>query len=118
VRDPGNNNQLTLARAERRAEGDLLSPKVYPSLLIDGKGPNSAQLGTIVTSRAEVVAAVDKAKAEGFTAIKFYGTYNPAWVAPAAGEAHKLGLHVHGHVPAGMSPSEAIAAGYDEITHI
>ena len=118
VRDPGNDNQLTLARAKRRANGELLSPKVYPSLLIDGKGPNSAQLGTIVTSQAEAIAAVDKAKAEGFTGIKFYGTYNPAWVAPAAAEAHKLGLHVHGHVPAGMRPSQAIAAGYDEVTHI
>ena len=118
VRDPGNDNQLTLARAQRRAKGDLLSPHVYPSVLIDGKGPNSAQLGTIVTSPEEAIAAVRKAKAEGFTGIKFYGTYNPAWIAPAAAEAHKLGLHVHGHVPAGMRPSQAIAAGYDELTHI
>jgi imidazolonepropionase-like amidohydrolase len=118
ARDPGNDNQLTLARAERRAKGELLSPHVYPSVLIDGKGPNSAQLGTIVTSPEEAIAAVRKAKAEGFTGIKFYGTYNPAWVAPAAAEAHKLGLHVHGHVPAGMRPSQAIAAGYDELTHI
>ena len=118
ARDPGNDNSLTIARAARRAKGELLSPKVYPSVLIDGKGPNSAQLGTIVTSEAEAIAAVDKAKEEGFTGIKFYGTYNPAWVAPAAAEAHKLGLHVHGHLPAGMKPSEAIAAGYDEITHI
>jgi imidazolonepropionase-like amidohydrolase len=118
VRDPGNNNPLTIARAARRARGDLLSPKVYPSVLIDGKGPNSAQMGTIVTSQEEAIAAVRKAKAEGFTGIKFYGTYNPAWVAPAAAEAHKLGLHVHGHVPAGMRPSAAIAAGYDELTHI
>jgi imidazolonepropionase-like amidohydrolase len=118
VRDPGNDNQLTLARAERRARGELLSPKVYPSMLIDGKGPNSAQFGTIVTSADEAIAAVRKAKEQGFTAIKFYGSYNPAWVAPAAAEAHKLSLHVHGHVPAGMRPSQAIAAGYDEITHI
>jgi hypothetical protein len=118
VRDPGNDNALTIARAQRRAEGELLSPKVYPSVLIDGKGPNSAQLGTIVTSEAEAIAAVDKAKADGFTGIKFYGTYKPEWVAPAAAEAHKLGLHVHGHLPAGMRPSEAIAAGYDELTHI
>jgi len=118
ARDPGNDNQLTLARAARRAKGELLSPKVYPSVLIDGKGPNTAQLGVVVTSPEEAIAAVQKAKAEGFTGIKFYGTYNPAWVAPAAAEAHKLGLHVHGHVPAGMKPSEAIAAGYDEITHI
>lgn len=118
ARDPGNDNSLTLARAARRAKGDLLSPKVYPSMLIDGKGPNSAQLGTIVTSPEEAIAAVQKAKAEGFTGIKFYGTYNPSWVAPAAAEAHRLGLHVHGHVPAGMRPSQAILAGYDELTHI
>jgi len=118
ARDPGNNNDLTIARAKRRAAGQLLSPKVYPSSLIDGKGPNSAQLGTVVTSQEEAIATVRKAKADGFTGIKFYGTYNPAWVAPAAAEAHRLGLHVHGHVPAGMRPSQGIAAGYDEITHI
>lgn len=118
ARDPGNNNTLTLARAARRARGQLLSPKVYPSMLIDGKGPNTAQLGTVVTTQEEAIAAVRKAKADGFTGIKFYGTYNPAWVAPAATEAHHLGLHVHGHVPAGMRPSQAIAAGYDEVTHI
>ena len=118
ARDPGNDNTATLARAKRRAAGDLLIPNVYPSVLIDGKGPNTAQLGVAVASAAEAVAAVDKAKAEGFTGIKFYGSYNPAWVAAAAAQAHKLGLHVHGHVPAGMRPSQAIASGYDEITHI
>ena len=118
VRDPGNINSLTLARAVRRAKGELLLPKVYPSVLIDGKGPNSAQFGTVVDSPDEAIAAVRKAHADGFTGIKFYGTYTPAWIAPAAAEAHKLGLHVHGHVPAGMRPSEAIAAGYDELTHI
>jgi imidazolonepropionase-like amidohydrolase len=118
ARDPGNDNQLTMARAKRRSEGNLLAPTVYPSVLIDGKGPNSAQVGTIVTSPEEAVGVVRKAKADGFTGIKLYGTYNPAWVPAAAEEAHKLGLHVHGHVPAGMRPSQAIAAGYDEITHI
>jgi imidazolonepropionase-like amidohydrolase len=118
ARDPGNNNALTLARAARRAKGELLSPTIYPSVLIDGKGPNTAQVGVVVTSPDEAIRAVQTAKAEGFTGIKFYGTYNPAWVAPAAAEAHRLGLHVHGHVPAGMRPSQAIAAGYDELTHI
>ncbi|HST11449.1 MAG TPA: amidohydrolase family protein [Terriglobales bacterium] len=118
ARDPGNNNTLTIARAKRRAQGELLSPNVYASVLMDGKGPNTAQVGTVVTSEAEAIGAVRKAKADGFTGIKFYGTYNPAWVAPAAAQAHKLGLHVHGHLPAGMRTSQAIADGYDEITHI
>ena len=118
VRDPGNINALTLARAARRAKGDLLSPRVYPSVLIDGKGPNSAQVATVATSQDEALAIVRKAKSDGFIAIKLYGTFNPAWVRTTAAEAHRLGLHVHGHLPAGMRPSQAIDDGYDEITHI
>jgi imidazolonepropionase-like amidohydrolase len=118
VRDPGNVNALTLARAARRAKGDLLSPHVYPSVLIDGKGPNTAQVATVATSQDEAIAIVRKAKADGFVGIKFYGTFNPAWVKASAAEAHRLGLHVHGHLPAGMRTNEAIDDGYDEITHI
>jgi imidazolonepropionase-like amidohydrolase len=118
VRDPGNINALTLARAARRAKGELLSPRVYPSVLIDGKGPNTAQVASVATSQEEALAIVRKAKADGFIAIKIYGTFNPAWVRATAAEAHRLGLHVHGHLPAGMRPADAIDAGYDEITHI
>lgn len=118
VRDPGNDDHLTVARRKRRAEGNLLMPHVYASSLIDGKGPNTAQVADVVTSEAEAVKMVDTAKAIGQSGVKFYGTFNPAWVAPAAAEAHRLGLHVHGHLPAGMRPSQAIAAGYDELTHI
>lgn len=118
VRDPGNNDQLTMARRQRRAAGDLLSPTVYASSLIDGKGPNTAQVANVVASQAEAIKAVQDAKAKGQTGVKFYGSFDPAWVKPAAAEAHRLGLHVHGHLPAGMRPMQAIADGYDEITHI
>jgi len=118
ARDPGNNNALTMDRAQRRAHGLLLSPNVYPSSLIDGKSPYTAQVGTSVASLDEAIAAVDKAKQDGFVAIKLYGSFNPAWVKPTAVEAHRLGLHVHGHIPAGMRPWDAVKAGYDEITHI
>ena len=118
VRDPGNDDHLTIARRQRRAAGDLLSPHVYASSLIDGKGPNTAQVANVATTEAEAVKAVDDAKAKGQVGVKFYGSFNPAWIPPAAAEAHKLGLHVHGHLPAGMKPSQAIAAGYQELTHI
>jgi imidazolonepropionase-like amidohydrolase len=118
VRDPGNNNERTLARANRRAKGELLLPHVYPSVLLDGKGPNTAQVGSVATSQDEAIAIVRKAKAEGFVGIKFYGTFNPAWGTATAAEAHRLGLHVHGHIPAGMRTMDAINDGYDEITHI
>lgn len=50
--------------------------------------------------------------------MKFYGTLDPKWLTAAVGEAKKLGLHVHGHIPAGIRPLDAVNAGYDEITHI
>lgn len=118
VRDPGNDDVRTIDRRTRAAAGKLLAPHVYPSSLIDGKGPYTAQVANVATSQAEAIALVDKAKANGFTGVKFYGTLNPAWLPASIAEAHKLGLHVHGHIPAGMRPLEAINDGYDEITHI
>jgi imidazolonepropionase-like amidohydrolase len=118
VRDPGNDDVRTIDRRKRAAGSELLSPHVYPSSLIDGKGPYTAQVANVATSEAEAIALVDKAKANGFNGVKFYGTFNPAWLAASIREAHKLGLHVHGHIPAGIRPVEAINAGYDEITHI
>jgi imidazolonepropionase-like amidohydrolase len=118
VRDPGNDDQLTIDRRQRVQRGELLMPNVYPSSLIDGKGPNSAQVANVATSEAEAVKLVDAAKAKNFTGVKFYGTLNPAWIPAMAAEAHKLGLHVHGHIPQGMRPLDAVNAGYDEITHI
>ena len=118
VRDPGNNDALTIDRRTRASAGQLLFPHVYPSSLIDGKGPYAAQVANLATSEAEAIALVDKAKANGFTGVKFYGTFNPAWLPASINEAHKLGLHVHGHIPAGIRPMDAINDGYDEITHI
>ena len=118
IRDPGNDDAQTIERRGRIAAGALLFPHIYPSSLIDGKGPYTAQVANVATNEAEAVALVDKAKANGFTGVKFYGTLNPAWLPASIAEAHKLGLHVHGHIPAGIRPLEAIKDGYDEITHI
>ena len=54
----------------------------------------------------------------GLWGVKFYTSMNPEWIAPAAAEAHRLGLNVLGHVPATMRPLEAVRAGYDEVTHL
>ena len=117
-RNPGADIQSTLLRNGRIAKGELLFPTVYSSVLIDGKGPLAAQGGITVSSAAEAVAAVDKAKENGFAAVKFYTSMKPEWLWPAITEAHKLGLHVHGHIPATLRPTDVIKGGYDEITHI
>jgi imidazolonepropionase-like amidohydrolase len=118
LRDPGNDNSLTTDRRTRAQKGELLMPNIYASSLIDGRGQFTAQVANVARSEAEAIALVEKAKADGFIGVKFYGTLNKAWLPAAAAQAQKLGLHVHGHIPVGMRPLEAIEAGYDEITHI
>jgi len=117
-RSPGSLIEDALSIYKRRAAGDLLAPDGKISVIIDRKDPLAAQGALTVSSAAEAIAAVDKIKAAGLWGAKFYTSMNPAWIAPAAAEAHKLGLHVHGHVPAGMRPLDAVRAGYDEVTHI
>lgn len=118
VRDPGNDDVRTMDRRKRAAAGQLLMPHVYASSLIDGKGVNTAQVANVANSQAEAIALARRAKANGFTGVKFYGTFDYRWLPAAIAEAHKLGLHVHGHIPHGIRPSVAVADGYDEITHI
>lgn len=50
AREPGNPVAPTLKRIERQAKGEMLGPKLYPSVLIDGKGPYSSQSGVVVQS--------------------------------------------------------------------
>jgi imidazolonepropionase-like amidohydrolase len=117
-RSPGTMIDRALSTTKRRASGDLLMGEPFVSVIIDRKDPLAAQGALTVTSEAETIEAVRKVKEAGLWGVKFYTSMNPAWIKPAADEAHKLGLHVHGHVPATMRPIEAVRAGYDEITHL
>jgi hypothetical protein len=117
-RSPGNDIDRMHDVFKRRAAGDLLAPEGWVSVIIDKKDPLAAQGALTVSSAGEAIAAVRKIKAAGLWGVKFYTSMDPAWIAPAAAEAHRLGLHVHGHIPAHMRPLDAVRAGYDEVTHI
>ena len=117
-RSPGTDLDRAVAVMPRRASGELLMGEPFIQAIVDKKDPLAAQGSITVSSEAETIAAVRKIKAAGLWGVKFYTSMNPAWIKPGADEAHKLGLHVSGHVPATMLPIEAVRAGYDEITHL
>ena len=117
-RNPGGSIELAVSQRKRRAEGTLLSPECFSSAIVDQKGPLAAQGSLVVGSLEETLAAVRRIKDAGLHGVKFYTSMKPEWIPPAAKLAHELGLHVHGHIPAGMRTLDAINAGYDEITHI
>jgi cytosine/adenosine deaminase-related metal-dependent hydrolase len=118
IRDPANRDAALMASRRRIEAGEILGPRIVASLCIDGEGPNTAQMAALARNREEAIAAVRHAHEAGYFGVKLYCTLDPQLVAPIASEAHRLGLHVHGHIPAGMRPLDAVHAGYDEITHI
>lgn len=118
VRDPGNDIETGTKRRNRIKAGELLGPHSVASMLIDGPGELAAQGSVTVTDEQSAMAAVRRAKELGFFGVKLYGSLDPKLVKPIAAEAHRLGLRVHGHIQRTRRPSEAVADGYDEITHI
>lgn len=118
ARNPGADVEPARRLMARLAAREVLAPSLFTSVLIDGAGPLAAQGGVTVTSAEEAVAAVRRAHEGGFRAIKFYTSMHPDWLRAGAAEARRLGMHVHGHVPATMRPADAIDAGYQEVTHI
>ena len=117
-RDPGNDNQTLLALVKRIEAGEVMGPRIKASGFLEGRSPFSAHDGFIIESVEEARQKVHWYKNHGFWGIKIYNSMNPDFVKPIAEEAHRLGLHVSGHVPAFMSSERAVRDGYDEINHI
>jgi imidazolonepropionase-like amidohydrolase len=98
--------------------GTAIGPQVWKAGLIDGRGPYQSPTGAYVDTPAEAVAAVNRYADLGYVQIKLYSSLKPELVAPIADEAHRRGLRVSGHIPAGLVASEAVKLGYDEIQHV
>jgi hypothetical protein len=118
VRDAGNDNTSLLELISRFDSGELIGPRVFPSGFLEGKSPFSSFGGFTIQTAEEAVDRVRWYADHGFWGIKIYNSMPPAFVKPIAAEAHRLGLHVSGHVPAFMTAEQAIRDGYDEINHI
>jgi len=66
----------------------------------------------------EGIAAIRKYAKQGYQQIKLYSSIKPEWVKPLADEAHRNNMRVCGHIPAFMIAEQAVASGYNEITHM
>jgi imidazolonepropionase-like amidohydrolase len=118
VRDMGNDSSL-LPRSRKMINGELIGPNVeIMSGFIDGAGPLAAPTGALINNVDEGIRYIRDYARKGYQQIKLYSSIKPEWVKPLADEAHKHNMRVAGHIPAFMIAEKAIAAGYDEITHL
>lgn len=118
LRDMGNGEELW--KVKKRIESDsILGPEInIVSGFIDKAGEFAAPTGSLINSLQEGIKYIEDYKKKGCQQIKLYSSINPEWVKPLAEKAHSLGMKVCGHIPAFMTASQAIDAGYDEITHL
>jgi imidazolonepropionase-like amidohydrolase len=117
VRDLANDIDTLLARRKRIEEGQEVGTRIVLAGVIDGPGPYHGPTKVLVSTDAEARAAVDNYARLGYVQIKIYSSVPPAVVPAIIQEAHRLGLRVSGHIPAGMYADQCVKLGYDEIQH-
>lgn len=118
VRDMGNDNASLFEMRERWRRGELVAPKIVALGFIEGKSDFSSNSDFVISDLDEAKAAIDWYAQRGYRQLKFYNSFPKPIVKQAVDYAHGLGLKVGGHVPAFMTASEVVDAGFDEISHI
>ena len=118
VRDLGNSiDELTRLRQQIDA-GTQIGPRVVPAGFIDGPGPFEGPIKVLAATPEEARQRVDHYADLGYVQIKIYSSVKPELVPDIVDEAHKHGLRVSGHVPAGMTAEQFVRDGADEIQHM
>ena len=119
IRDMGSDNQAMLGWNKLIDEGKLAGPRIVRNGLIEGRSPYSIRgVGMVADTLDQALADVRWYADHGYWQVKFYNSFPPDWVAPAAAEAHRLGMGVTGHVPAFSTPDRVLNEGYNDIAHI
>jgi imidazolonepropionase-like amidohydrolase len=118
IRDVGNTLEDLQRRKQRFDTGELVGPRIVSAGFIDGPGVLAGPIKVLASTPEEVRAHIRNYADHGYVQIKLYSSFDPKLVPVAAQEAHRLGLRLGGHVPAGMTLSQAVAAGYDEVNHL
>ncbi len=118
VRDLANDTDTLLARRQRIADGKEIGTRIVIAGIIDGRGPYQGPTKVLVSTEAEARAAVDNYKRLGYVQIKIYSSVPPEVVPAIIDEAHKNGMRVSGHIPAGMTAAQCVELGFDEIQHM
>lgn len=118
IRDMGNSIE-ELGKLKKHIEaGEQVGPRIVLAGFIDGPGPYEGPIKVLAANPEEARQRVDHYADLGYVQIKIYSSVKPELVPVIIEEAHKRGLRVSGHVPAGMIASQFVEDGADEIQHM
>jgi imidazolonepropionase-like amidohydrolase len=116
IRDMGGDFEF-LTRFRDALDKGAPGPRVLLAGLVDGRGDRA--FGAVTASSPdEGRAVVRRYHAARFQQIKIYSLVPIDTVRAIVAEAHKLGMTVTGHVPAGLTSQAAVQAGFDSLAHM
>lgn len=118
ARDLGNDSDTIVDLRKKFESGEAIGPRLLLSGLIDGPGPFKGPTNILAATEEEAKKAIDFFAERNYEGIKIYSSIKPELVPFMTRYAHEKGLRVSGHIPAGMTASQAVDAGYDEIQHV
>jgi cytosine/adenosine deaminase-related metal-dependent hydrolase len=118
ARDLGNDVDESVVRRKSYDEGALLGPRLTLAGLVDGRGPFTGPTKLLIDDEAEAKQVIDRIASLGYAQLKIYSSIKPSLVPTLARLAHARGLRVSGHVPSGMTATDAVKAGFDELQHV
>lgn len=118
IRDLGNSIDELGKLKKHIEQGDQIGPRIVLAGFIDGPGPYEGPIKVLAATPEEARQRVDHYADLGYVQIKIYSSVKPELVPVIIEEAHKRGLRVSGHVPAGMVASQFVEDGADEIQHM
>ena len=110
-------DQLTALR-KRIEAGEEVGPRIIPAGFIDGPGPFQGPTKILADNEKQARDYVAMYNQLGYPQIKIYSSLKPEIVPAVYDEAHKRGMRVSGHIPAGMTAGECVKLGQDEIQHM
>jgi imidazolonepropionase-like amidohydrolase len=117
VRDCGNELEFIKAVRDAIAQGRGLGPRLLLAGIVDGTGKFQVGVQRVDTPE-QARLWTGKYHDAGFQQMKIYSSMKLEEVQAVAQEAHRLGMTVTGHVPAGLNAFQVIEAGQDQINHL
>lgn len=117
ARDCGGEFDYLVAQRDAVEKRAALGPRLLLAGLVDAGGLKAFGHVTAETPE-EGRAVVQRYHAAGFQQIKLYTFLAPDVIRAIAGEAHRLGMTVTGHVPQVFNAFQGVEAGMDQINHL
>lgn len=117
VRDMANDVEQVTDLRDAWNAGTALGPRVILAGFLDGPGPYAGPTKALVDTEAEALEWIERYHGLGYEQVKVYSSLDPELLPAIAEAGRERDLRLSGHVPQGITASEAVALGFDELQH-